>query len=67
MRRDYIAFKLMTNGNIRAYQSNTSDKRGVTEWMITDVRNACPTLIAGNVPKVIIYDKDNTSNRPTKD
>lgn len=44
-RGDNIRFKVMLNGNIRAYQSDTYDKRGVSELQITHPRNSAPTLI----------------------
>lgn len=45
-RKEHIAFKMMPNGNIRAYQSDTPDKRGVSELQITDIRNESPTIIS---------------------
>lgn len=44
----------MPNGDIRAYQSDTYDKRGVSEWMITNPQNESPTLITGNDIKLFI-------------
>jgi len=58
-RSENIAFKLMPDGNIRAYQSDTPDKRGVSELQITDIRNESPTVISSTPPKIIIYDDYN--------
>ena len=41
---DFIRFKKMPNGNIRAYQSDTDDKRGVSELQITNIKNPAPTV-----------------------
>ena len=43
-REDFIRFKKMPNGNIRAYQSDTDDKRGVSELQITNIKNPAPTV-----------------------
>ena len=51
-RQEYIRFKVMPNGNIRAYQANTFDKRGVSELQITNPRNESPTVITGNEIKI---------------
>ena len=53
MRGDYIRFKVMPDGNIRAYQSDTDDKRGVSEWMLTNVLNESATITT-NIPKIFI-------------
>ena len=45
-RSEHIAFKLMSNGNIRAFQSDKSDKRGVSELQITDISNESPAVIS---------------------
>lgn len=58
-RSEHIAFKLMPNGNIRAFQSDTSDKRGVSELQITDIRNESPAVISAAPPKIIEYEEDN--------
>ena len=58
-RSDHIAFKLMPNGNIRAFQSDTSDKRGVSELQITDTWNESPAVISSAPPKIIEYEEDN--------
>lgn len=52
-RSDNIAFKKMPNGNIRAYQADRYDKRGVSELQFTSPENESPTVIAGNTIKVI--------------
>jgi len=57
-RSEHIAFKLMPNGNIRAFQSDTSDKRGVSELQITDIKNESPAVISSAPPKIIEYEGD---------
>ena len=44
----------MPNGNIRAYQGDTDDKRGVSELQFTNPLNPSPTILAesNNVVKV---------------
>ena len=56
-RQEHIRFKVMPNGNIRAYQGNTYDKRGVSELMITNPRNESPTLTTENAIKIIIKEE----------
>lgn len=56
-RSEHIAFKMMQDGNIRAFQSNTEDKRGVSELQITDPRNPSPTVIGTYPPKIIEYEE----------
>ena len=56
-RQESIRFKVMPNGNIRAFQSDTYDKRGVSELQITNPRNESPTLITeGNVKIYLRYE-----------
>ena len=57
-RGEHIAFKMMPNGNIRAFQSDTSDKRGVSELQITDISNESPAVICSAPPKIIEYEED---------
>ena len=45
-RSDNIRFKTMPNGNIRAYQGDTDDKRGVSELQFTNPLNPSPTILA---------------------
>lgn len=52
-RSENIAFKVMPNGNIRAYQTDKPDKRGVSELQFTNPENKLPTVITGNTIKVI--------------
>lgn len=44
-RSDNISFKVMPNGNIRAFQADTKDKRGVSEMNVTNPRGVSPTII----------------------
>lgn len=53
-RQDGLKFKVMPNGERRAYQSDTYDKRGVSEWMITNPKYESSTLTTGTVIKVFI-------------
>ena len=55
-RSEQIALKMMPDGNIRAYQSDTDDKRGVSELQITDPSNPSPTIISASPPKIIVYE-----------
>lgn len=43
-RQESIRFKVMPSGNIRAWQFGTQDKRGVSEWQITNPKNASTTI-----------------------
>ena len=52
-RSENIAFKVMPNGNIRAYQADKPDKSGVSELQFTNPENESPTVIIGNTIKVI--------------
>jgi len=52
-RSENIAFKVMPNGNIRAYQADKPDKSGVSELQLTNPENESPTVIIGNTIKVI--------------
>lgn len=53
-RQDSIAFKEMPNGNIRAYDASTPDKRGVSELQITNADNIAPTVTTSHEPKVLV-------------
>lgn len=53
MKRD-VRFKVMPNGDIRAWRSNTSDKAGASEWMITATYNQAGTITVAHVPKIYI-------------
>lgn len=47
----------MPNGNIRAYQGDTDDKRGVSELQFTNPINPSPTITTTNEIKIyIIYE-----------
>lgn len=49
-----IDYKLMPNGDIRAYQRGTPDKRGVSERQYTSPLNAAPTVTSAHCPKVFV-------------
>ena len=53
-RQDAIRFKVMPNGNIRGYQSNTYDKRGVSELQIINPRNEAPTVTTAHEIKIYL-------------
>lgn len=53
-RQDSIAFKEMPNGDIRAYDASTPDKRGVSELQITNADNIAPTVTTSHEPKVLV-------------
>lgn len=44
----------MPDRNIRAYQPNTDDKAGVSEWMITSPANPSATITTTNVGKIYL-------------
>ena len=52
-RSENIAFKVMPNGNIRAYQADKPDKSGASELQFSNPENESPTVIIGNTIKVI--------------
>lgn len=54
MRKDNIKYKIMPNGNIRAYNGSTLDKRGISEWQITNPENESPTITTSHNPKIFI-------------
>jgi hypothetical protein len=56
-RGDHILFKMMPNGNIRAFQGDTKDKRGVSELQFTDINNESPTVTSTTPPKIIEYEE----------
>lgn len=49
-RSDNISFKMMPNGNIRAFRTDKADKRGVSELMITFGGGISPTILTAHVP-----------------
>ena len=53
-RQKAIHFKVMANGNIRGYQSNTYDKRGVSELQIINPRNEAPTVTTAHEIKIYL-------------
>jgi len=53
-RSDNIRFKRMPNGDIRCFQGDTFDKRGVAEWQITNPRNESPTVTTAGHIKVFL-------------
>ena len=56
-RSENLRFKVMPDRNIRAYQGDTEDKRGVSEMMLTFTGNEAPTLTVGNITKIyLIYE-----------
>ena len=58
-RGKHIRFKVLPNGNIRGYQSNTFDKRGVSELQIINPRNEAPTVTTAHEIKIyLIYETE---------
>ena len=62
-RQDGLRFKVMPNGDILAFQSDTYDKRGVSEWMITNPKNESPTLTTETGIKVFIKEEIDMNER----
>lgn len=56
-RAEAIKFKLMPDGHIRAFQSNTPDLRGVSEMNIHTPLCASPTITVAHVPKLLMTDE----------
>ena len=52
-RASQIKFKLLPNGHIRAFQSNTRDKRGVSELQTILPQYVSPTITVAHTPKLI--------------
>lgn len=55
-RAEAIKFKLMPDGHIRAFQSNTPDLRGISELQIYPPHLCSPTITVANCPKLLITD-----------
>ena len=51
-RSNHIAFKIMPNGNIRAYQDDKYKKDAVSELQIVNPENEAQTLMTGITPKI---------------
>lgn len=56
-RAEAIKFKLMPDGHIRAFQSNTPDLRGISELQIYPPRICSPTITVAHCPKLLITDE----------
>lgn len=48
------AYKLMPNGNIRAYDPNTADLRGISESQIVNTKNECTTITTAHTAKILL-------------
>lgn len=55
-RAEAIKFKLMPDGHIRAFQSNTPDLRGISELQIYPPHLCSPTITVAHCPKFLIAD-----------
>ena len=55
-RAEAIKFKLMPDGHIRAFQSNTPDLRGISELQIYPPNLCSPTITVAHVLKILITD-----------
>ena len=53
-RKEAIKFKLMPDGHIRAFQSNTPDLRGISELQIYPPHLCSPTITVAHCPKLLI-------------
>ena len=53
MKRD-VRFKVMPNGNIRAFRINTKDLAGASEWMIAAPPNESGTITTAHTPLIYI-------------
>ncbi len=56
-RSEAIKFKLMPEGHIRAFQSNTPDLRGISELQIYLPHLCSPTITVAHCPKLLITDE----------
>lgn len=56
-RAEAIKFKLMPDGHIRAFQSNTPDLRGISELQIYPPHLCSPTITVAHCPKLLITDE----------
>lgn len=56
-RAEAIKFKLMPDGHIRAFQSNTHDLRGISELQIYTPKQCSPTITVAHCPKLLITDE----------
>ena len=56
-RAEAIKFKLMPEGYIRAFQSNTPDLRGISEMQIYPPHLPSPTITVAHCPKLLIADE----------
>ena len=56
-RKEAIKFKLMPDGHIRAFQSNTPDLRGISELQIYPPHLCSPTITVAHCPKLLITDE----------
>lgn len=54
-RKENIELKIMPNGNVRGFQSNTYDKRAVSELQYQNVNNTAFTIMTGIQTKIIEY------------
>lgn len=58
-RSDNIRFKRMQSGDFRCFQGDTFDKRGVSEWMLTNPKNESPTVTtAGHIKVFLTYETE---------
>lgn len=56
-RTEATKFKLMPDGHIRAFQSNTPDLRGISELQIYHPHICSPTITVAHCPKLLIADE----------
>lgn len=53
-----IEYKMMPNGDIRAFQAQAKDKRGANGESIYDPKNIAPTILVDGKINIILYEKD---------
>lgn len=56
-RAETIKLKLMPDGQIRAFQSNTADLRGISKLQIYTPKQCSPTITVAHCPKLLITDE----------
>ena len=64
MKKRQIAFNFRKDGTIRAYQADTKDKRGVSEFgIITPAYGVAPTIITIHPPLIYYEETDIIQSR----
>ena len=61
MKKREIAFNFRKDGTIRAYQADTKDKRGVSEFGIICPTNAIAPTLTTIHPPLVYYEETDTT------